>query len=183
MSEHRMAAIFYIRQGDMAALSLEELVSRIGFRITRREQESGREVPYGHWGVMEDVRAERQALDWHACLQLFPHLSDLLDRMGNDVDRTMPIAEAFRDACEVLRPEVALLYTRPDEVEPEYLDAQYPNVLGLDGILLDESNPVLLYMNSEIAAIFPEPYRAGRDTLPVTDGLLLFRGTGAHRWW
>ncbi|HWO24379.1 MAG TPA: hypothetical protein VNO30_36795 [Kofleriaceae bacterium] len=179
-----MAASFYLRQVDGAAQpSLEELVSRIGFRSTHHEQEGGREVLCGHWGVMEDVRAERQALDWHVCLRLFPHLGDLLDRMGDDADRSMPVAEAFRDACEALRPEVALLYTRPDEVEPEYLDAQYPKVLGLDGILLDQSNPVLLYMSSELAAYFPEAYRVGRDALPVTDGLLLFRGTGAHRWW
>jgi hypothetical protein len=50
----------------------------------------------------------------------------------------MPIAEAFRSVCEARQPEVALFYTRPDEVEPEYIDAQYPKVLGLSGILLSD---------------------------------------------
>lgn len=93
----------------------------------------------------------------------------------------MSIAEAFRSACEALRPEVALFYTRPNEVEPEYIDVQYPEVLGLDGILLDESNPVLLYLNAELAEHFPDAYRVGRDTLPVSEGLLLFHGSGERR--
>jgi hypothetical protein len=75
------------------------------------------------------------------------------------------------------------LYTRPNEVEPEYIDAQYPKVLGLDGILLDESNPALLYLATELAQYFPAAYRTGRDSLPVSHGLLLFRGAGARRWW
>lgn len=184
MSEHRMAAIFYLRLVDGATPpSLEALATRIDFQITHHEHEDGSEVLYGHWGVMTSVRAARQVLAWHVCLQLFPHLSDLLDRLGKAADASTPIAEAFRDACEALRPEAALLYTRPSEIEPEYIDAQYPKLLGLDGILLDESNPALLYLNSEIAAYFPEHYRVGRDTMPVTDGLLLFRGTGARRWW
>jgi hypothetical protein len=184
MSEHRMAAIFYIRLIDgTAPPSLEELATQMGFGTI--DHERGREpgVLYGRWGVMESVRAERQLLASHVCLQLYPHLSDLLDRQGNGVDESMPIAETFRGTCEALHPEVALLYTRPDEIEPEYIDAQYPKVLGLDGILLDESNPALFYLDSEIAKHFPEAYRIDRDSLPVTDGLLLFRGTGARRWW
>ena len=184
MSEHRMAAIFYVHLVDgVAPPSLDELATRVGLGKIHHERGSDPEVLYGNWGVMESVRAERQVLASHVCLQLFPHLSDLLDRQANGADEAMPIAEAFRNACEALRPEVALLYTRPDEIEPAYIDAQYPKVLGLDGILLDESNPVLLYLDSEIAAHFPDAYRVNRDRLPVTDGLLLFRGTGARRWW
>ena len=55
--------------------------------------------------------------------------------------------------------------------------------LGLDGILLDESNPVLLYLDSEIAEHFPDAYRVGRDTLAVREGLMLFRGSGERSWW
>jgi hypothetical protein len=184
MSERRMAAIFYVRLEDGAAPpSLEELAVRVGFKTTHHERENESEVLYGTWGVMKSVRAERKILTWHACLQLFPHLNDLLDRIGDDGELSLPIAEAFRAACESLRPEVGLLYTQPDAVEQEYIDAQYPKVLGLDGILLDESSPVLLYLSSEIAGYFPAAYRVGRDSLPVMDGLLLFRGAGAHRWW
>jgi hypothetical protein len=131
---------------------------------------------------MESVQAVRQVLASHVCLQLFPHVSDLLDRQGTAAD-SMPIAEAFRGACEALQPEAALLYTRPNEVDPKYIDAQYPKVLGLDGILLDESHPALLYLGTELAQHFPPAYRAGRDSLPVTDGLLLSHGSGARRWW
>ena len=182
MSEHRMAAIFYVRlPGGTPPPSLEDLATRAGLERIRHEHGT---VPtlYGRWGVMESVEAVRQILSSHVCLQLFPHLSDLLDRHGNQTD-SEPIAEAFRGACEALRPEVALLYTRPDEVEPEYIDAQYPKVLGVDGILLDESNPALLYLDGELAEHFPAAYRTGRDSLPVSHGLLLFRGTGTHRWW
>lgn len=175
-----MAAVFYIPVVDgQAPPSLDELATRVGLSDILREP--GQEVLYARWGVMESIRVERQILRFHVCLQLFPHLSDLLDRRGAGTDDA--IAEAFRGACEALRPQAALLYTRPDAVEPEYIAAQYPKVLGLDGILLDESYPVLLYLDSEIAAHFPAHYRTGRDSLPVSDGLLLFRGTGAHRWW
>jgi hypothetical protein len=178
-----MAAIFYIRlpDGDPPP-ALEDLATRAGLERIHREPGA---VPaiHGQWGVMESVQAVRQVLASHVCLQLYPHLSDLLDRQGNDAADSMPIAEAFRGACEALRPEVALLYTRPDEVEPEYIDAQYPKVLGLDGILLDESNPALLYFDAELVPHFPAAYRRGRDSLPVSHGLLLFRGTGARRWW
>ena len=183
MSEHRMAAIFYIRLPEREAPpALEDLATRAG--LERIHHEPGA-VPaiYGQWGVMESVRAVRQVLASHVCLQLFPHLSDLLDRQGNAAADSMPIAEAFRGACEALRPEAALLYTRPNEVEPEYIDAQYPKVLGLDGILLDESSPALLYLDSELVQHFPAAYCSGRDRLPVSHGLLLFRGTGARRWW
>jgi hypothetical protein len=178
-----MAAIFYVRLPHEAAPpTLEDLATRAG--LARIHHERGT-VPsiYGQWGVMESVQAVRQVLPSHVCLQLFPHLNDLLDRQGNEAADSMPIAEAFRDACEALRPEAALLYTRPNEVEPEYIDAQYPKVLGLDGILLDESYPALLYLATEIAQYFPAAYRTGRDSLPVSAGLLLFRGTGARRWW
>jgi hypothetical protein len=183
MSEHRMAAIFYVRLADEATPpSVEDLATRAGLERIHAERGT---VPaiYGQWGVMESVRAVRQILASHVCLQLFPHLRDLLDRQGNDAADSIPIAEAFRGACEALRPDAALLYTRPDEVEPEYVDAQYPKVLGLDGILLDESNPALLYLDTELAQHFPAAYRTGRDSLPVSHGLLLFRGTGARRWW
>jgi hypothetical protein len=42
---------------------------------------------------------------------------------------------------------------------------------------------VLLYFDADLAAHFPQAYRDGRDSMPVTDGLLLFRGTGPRRWW
>lgn len=187
-----MAAIFYVRvdQG-CAPPSLTELATRAGLEKLHRESGAEpealygvSEVLYGNWSVMESVRAQRQVLTSHVCLQLFPHLSDLLDRQATGTaDASMPIAEAFRSACEALRPEAALFYTRPNEVEPEYIDAQYPKVLDLDGILLDESNPVLLYLDSEIGEHFPDAYRAGRDTLPACEGLLLFRGSGERRWW
>ncbi len=183
MSEHRMAAIFYVRLPDPTAPpSLEELATRAGLERIVHEQET---VPvlYGQWGVMESVRAVREVFVQHVCLQLFPHASDLLDRIRSESADSMPVAEAFRDACEALRPDTALLYVRPSEVEPEYLAAQYPNVLGLDGILLDESNPALLYLDAELAEHFPAAYRSGRDSLPVSHGLLLFRGTGGRRWW
>ena len=183
MSEHRMAAIFYVRLPEGAApLSLEDLATRAGLEHILHERGTTPTI-YGQWGVMESVQGVRQVLASHVCLLLFPHLSDLLDRQGNDAADSMPIAEAFRGACEALRPDAALLYTRPNEVEPEYIDAQYPKVLGLDGILLDESNPALLYLDTELAQHFPAAYRTGRESLPVTHGLLLFHGTGARRWW
>ncbi len=183
MSEHRMAAIFYVRiPAGTAPPTLETLATSAG--LARIHHEPGA-VPaiYGTWGVMESVQAVRQVLTAHVCLQLYPHLSDLLDRQGNHAADSMPIAEAFRAACEALQPEVALFYTRPNEIEPEYIDAQYPKVLGLDGILLDESNPALLYLDAELSEHFPAAYRSRRDSLPVSHGLLLFRGTGARRWW
>jgi len=41
-------------------------------------------------------------------------------------------------------------------------------------IVLDESNPALLYLDSELAEHFPTAYRSGRDSLAVSHGLLLF---------
>src|SRR5204862_6635678 len=106
MSEHRMAAIFYVGLGDgTAPASLEELAVGAGLRNLLRDRDP--DVLYGQWSVMESVRAQRETLALHVCLQLYPHLSDLLDRR-NDGDGAMPIAEAFRDACEALRPDAAL---------------------------------------------------------------------------
>jgi len=192
MSEHRMAAIFFIpMEPDSVPPSLHDLVTRAG--MDQLLPESGpvtkslygqTEVVFARWGVMESVYAHRQILAQHVCLQVFPHRNDLLDRqiIGNP-EAAMPIAETFRDACVALQPDAAMLYTGADRIEPEYLDAQYPFVLGLDGILLDKSYSALLYLNAEIASYFPKAYHAGRDQLPAGDGLLLFRGTGDDRWW
>jgi len=40
-----------------------------------------------------------------------------------------------------------------------------------------------MYLDSEIAAHFPDAYRVGPRQVPITDGLLRFRGTRACRSW
>jgi hypothetical protein len=187
MSEHRMAAIFYVprEEGDEVP-PLQDLATRAGVtELAPAADEGEGEVWYGRWGVMESVRVHQEVLLAHVCLHIDPHLNDLLDRMpqGDRADDSMSIAEAFRDACEALRPEAAVFYTRPDEVEPAYIAAQYPAVLAMDGNLLDVSNPKLLYLNPQLTETLAEAYRRDRDTVPTREGLILFRGQREHRWW
>src|SRR5690606_25522570 len=94
-------------------------------------------------------------------------------------DGALPVAIAFRDACERLRPEAAVLATHTYLLEgSQWLNACYSAVLAMDPNLLDSYGAGLTYFNIDtIDEWTPEHYGPlQRDALPVKDGKLLFRG-------
>jgi hypothetical protein len=196
MSDRRNGAFFFLlRQEPMP--SLDELAIAAGMTALDPRPlavDRGTEVRYGEWGVIDSVRARVHHLSMHDCLAIDFLQSDLLDllppREGHEAlpleeDGALPVALAFRDACERLRPEAAALATHPDELQdPQWLHACYSAVLGMDPNLLDSYGGGLVYVGSDMVDEWvPENYGlTQRDSLPVTNGRLLFRGTGWGRW-
>jgi hypothetical protein len=196
MSNRRNGAFFFLlRQEPMP--SLDELAAAAGMtKLDPRPlpTDRGLDVRYGDWGGIESARAHLHHLSMHDCLVIdFLQTSflDLLppreghEELSLEEDGALPVALAFRDACERLRPEAAVLATHPDELEdPQWLHACYSAVLGMDPNSLDSCGAAITY-------VFPDmvdewvPDRFGppqRDSLPVTNGRLLFRDTGWSRW-
>lgn len=195
MSDSRNGAFFFLlRQEPMP--SLDELASAAGITSLslgpwpQREKE---DVRYGRWGGVLSVEARLRHLDLHACLVVDFLQSSFLDllpmREGNealplDQDGALPVALAFRDACERLRPEAAVLATHPHMIEdPQWLHASYSAVLGMDPTLLDSYGGALTYVGPDMVEEWePDRFGPDRDSLPVAEGRLLFRSTGWSRW-
>jgi hypothetical protein len=196
MSDRRSGAFFFLlRQEPMP--SLDELATAAGMTSldpTPSAVDRGTEVRYGDWGGIDSVRARVHHLSMHDCLAIDFLQSDLLDllppREGHEdlpleEDGALPVALAFRDACERLRPEAAVMATHPHMLQdPEWLYDCYSAVLGMDPNSLDSQGPAITYVCSDMVDEWvPENFGPPeRDSLPVTNGRLLFRATGWSRW-
>jgi len=151
-------------------------------------------VYYGRWDEVGGAWATLDILDMHEALLIYFNHNDFLDlrlrvpREGNEnltleQDGALPLAYAFRDACERLRPTAAFLSILPQDATPTIVHEEYGSVLGVDGGALAARRFSLLYLNQRLAEDYEEQKVADdRDSLPVQHGLLLFAGRGYYRW-
>jgi hypothetical protein len=148
----------------------------------------------GTGGGLESVRARLYRLELHDCLALDFWLTMFFDMRARhtgqeavplEADGALPVALAFRDACERLRPEAAVLATHPHLAEnPDWTRECYSAVLGMDPNSLDSMAAGITYVSSDMVDEWVTD-RFGptqRDSLPVAEGRLLFRDTGWGRW-
>lgn len=196
MSDSRNGAFFFLLRQE-SGLSLVELATGAGvtsLSLGPWPEKEKEDVRYGRWGDVLSVEVHLRHLQMHDCLAIDFWQSSFLDlrgpRDGRDAlplkeDGALPVALAFRDACERLHPEVAVFLTHPDQVkEPEWLRECYSSLLGMDPNSLDSLGAGITYVSSDMADEWVTD-RFGppqRDSLPVTSGRLLFRGTGWSRW-
>jgi hypothetical protein len=87
---------------------------------------------------------------------------------------------AFGDACEILRPLVALTATHLHQADVDALWALAPAVLEQDLARLVEARYGLVYVPEDM--VDEVPYDADRDRVPIDSGVLIFGGSGEHRW-
>lgn len=196
MSNRRIGAFFFLLRHEELTPSLDELAITAGvtsLSLGPWPEDEEEDARYGEWGVLDSVRVCVRHLSMHDCLVIDFLQSDLHDlrarhRGHEDVpleeDDALPVALAFRDACERLCPEAAVLATHPQMIEePQWLLDCYSAVLGMDPDLLDSYLPGLMYVGPEMAADWdPGRFEIERDSLPVKDGKLFFRETGRDRW-
>jgi hypothetical protein len=196
MSDRRNGAFFFLlRQESMP--SLDELATAAGVTSLSRWpwlKDDEEDMRLGCWGGVLSVEVRVRHLSMHDCLAIdflqTPFLDLLAPGEDNEAllleeDGALPVALAFRDACERLRPEAAVLATHPHMLQDsQWLDACYSAVLGMDPNLLDAYGPGLVYIGADMVDEWtPENYGPPeRDSLPVTNGRLLFRATGWSRW-
>jgi hypothetical protein len=153
------------------------------------------EVRYADWaGLRCEVRV--MELEQLRVLLLVFLQSDFLDLVGEhpagddttevpvEEDGAIAVAEAFRDACGVLGPDVALILSSPKADLDGYVAEQEAAVLTGDVLALIKAGLGLLYLSAAYASdIDPILAPDQRDELPVEAGRLIFAGTGPHRWW
>ena len=189
--ERRLAAVFFIpRSGD--PLPLPRLVAAAGMTgISEDERSPG--MLRGWWAGMDDCRARADSFSQHDCLQIHFWLADFPvstpghtageDRSWVD-DPAAAVASAFRDACETLKPEVAFILTHLGQARPERIEEYYRFILGMDADRLMLQKPGLLYFSRALFRELSDPSTlASRDTIPASDGVLVFSGSGESRWW
>jgi hypothetical protein len=196
MSDRRNGAFFFLLRQDPMP-SLDELATAAGVTELSRgpcPEKEKEEVRYGCWGGVLSVEARLRHLSMHDCLVIdflqSSFLKLLPSREGHEElplkeDGALPVALAFRDTCERLRPEAAVLATHPHMLQdPQWLNACYSAVLGMDPNLLDSYGGGLVYIGPDMVDEWaPENYGPPqRDSLPVAEGRLLFRDTGWGRW-
>jgi len=99
-------------------------------------------------------------------------------------DHAALLARAFRDACEKLHPEAAYFVTHLHQAEPLFLDGFYSlPKLADPANELYKSRIGMLYLDEALSRkLDVPPYVHVRDSLPVSQGLLVFAGKGAKRW-
>lgn len=185
---------FLLRHEPMP--SLDELATEAGvteLSLEPRPDEDEEDVRYGYWGGVLSVEVRLRHLSMHDCLIIDFLQTSFLDLHGSltgcealplEEDGALPVALAFRSACERLRPEAAVLATHPDELDdPQWLHACYSAVLGMDPDILDSYWGGLIYIGPDMAAEWnPDRFDMARDSLPVAEGMLRFRAPGWRRW-
>ena len=160
------------------------------------------EVIYGQWAGFDDVWARVDTLHRHQCLQIYfslNHFLDLCPEESDDQDLPLeedprlPLAYTFQDACEKLQAEVAFIDTHAhygDEAwenrkgNRDWIIKHYSMLLELDINALADERFGLLYFNEYINQIWDSnPQDEDRDSIPITQGCLVFAGKGSARWY
>lgn len=188
MSDRWFSAAFFVVRDER--VTLEELAAQGGVRSATRGtgSEFDRAHLDGKWAGLR-VRVGLSRLALHDCLRIQLSQYDFLDRRPLDLpadlalanDPNLQHAEAFRDTCLALSANVGLFVTHPEQSDPDWIEALYSHVLGLDAEALAQSFVGLLYLDERTSEGFQPP--PDRDTLTVPHGLVLFAGQGQARWY
>src|SRR5216683_1274648 len=179
-AEKHLVAVFYIPRSE--ELTPTELLRRADVIFA-----AGRRVPVldelvsGTWASLDCV-ARAVDLGPYRVLEIYFWQNDFIEmRMRNkeaeslEDEPALPLALAFRHACEELLPDVALLYTSLFQAEQDYLDLTGKEVLSGRIRDLFQQGPGLLYLNeANLRHMEPSWWLCERDTLPVSSGLLVF---------
>jgi hypothetical protein len=109
----------------------------------------------------------------------------LLYRNSDDLaqDGALRVAQAFRDACEALRPVVGFVTSQAEEDFEELLTEYADEVRTGNVFGLSQAGFGLVYLREPGEQLDPVVTFHPRDELPVTEGRLIFAGRGADRWW
>jgi hypothetical protein len=187
-------ASFLLRRNG-ASHDVEQLTEQAGMDGTqwgRPAVELGRERALcGRWDGLSVVWAYLDEFAYHICLNIAFADFDfyLLQEKGSDApddlaaDGALPLAHAFRAACESLRPEIALLAVLPQQTTPGWIAEHYSHIANIDLRWFAEEHFAMLYLDERLAPDWPRVVaREPRDTLPVSSGVLVFASRGAQRW-
>lgn len=105
--------------------------------------------------------------------------SDLLP----EEDENLHVALTFKDACEALKPEVAYIATHLDTAEFDAIVKVADKIEGYDADYI-AGEAGLVYLRGIIADCLTDPpLEYAPDTMPVSEGVLVFGGRGSKRWW
>ena len=97
-------------------------------------------------------------------------------------DGNLKLVLTFRDACEVLKPEVAYIATHTYDAEFESIVKNIERIESYNAIEI-AGDAGLLYMRGIIAdCLVDPPPEYMPDKMPVSEGVLIFAGTGNSRW-
>src|SRR5216683_3317533 len=134
-AEKHLVAVFYIPRSE--ELTPTELLRRADVIFA-----AGRRVPVldelvsGTWASLDCV-ARAVDLGPYRVLEIYFWQNDFIElHMRNkeaemvEDDPVLPLALAFRHACEELRPDVALVYTHLYQAEQDFLDLTGEDVLA-----------------------------------------------------
>jgi hypothetical protein len=100
-----------------------------------------------------------------------------------DPDATSSIAEAFRKACETLHPAFAFIATHLDQATEQWMVGLESSVLNHEANRLATQGLGMIYFDSEMDDHWtPHPTQEDRDSIPVTQGRLMFAGKGPLHW-
>jgi hypothetical protein len=158
--------------------TIEEIVIKFGGKRTRRN-DSGRLLV--EWrDLMPKASLEERAE--HRLLRLDMSRNALYEHIARDDGQE--VAEAFRDGCEALKPDVAMFLSWTFQADPEWIDPQYRAILTYDANELVDARVGVLYLGAELARFVtaPEVRIADRARLPVSEGLLVFANRPPRRW-
>ena len=109
--------------------------------------------------------------------------SEQEDNLPLEKDGNLELALAFRDACEVLQPEVAYVATHTYYAELEWILKNVQRIESYNAIKI-AGEAGLLYMRGILAdCLVDPPPEDAPDTMPVKEGVLIFGGRGSDRWW
>ncbi|KWW99244.1 hypothetical protein LI90_878 [Carbonactinospora thermoautotrophica] len=147
------------------------------------------DVLAGSWG---DTWVYAQAHDLTECRVLslefasYGAFYEMVDQTRGDAldeDGLYPVAVAFRDTCDTLRPRFGFfMYVPVAEIPDEVADTE-ERVLCYEVDKLVNDLYGLLYLSREYdEALFPGDVRGRRDELPSVTGRVLFAGHGRDRW-
>jgi len=187
----RGAAVFFVARGgsDVTLESLLQLAgaSSIASRPDIEDDPSG--LRYCSWAGLS-CEAHVIERTYHHVLAIYFWISDFLEMMPEgdeevplEEDRALPLASAFKRACEALEPEAAFLLTKEWQSDPDYFLARELQVSIKDADALADEPFGMLYLNDDISRYWtPDPRRDDRESLPVPRGRLVFRGRGGERW-
>ncbi|MCX9191562.1 hypothetical protein C3Y87_09070 [Carbonactinospora thermoautotrophica] len=178
------AAFFF----DMPAQDRREWLAAQCAAIGIVDPEDG-DVLAGAWG---GTWVYAQAHDLTECRVLslefasYGAFYEMVDQTRGDAleeDGLYPVAVAFRDACDTLRPRFGFfMYIPMAEILDEVADAE-ERVLCYEVDKLVNDLYGLVYLSREYdEALFPGELRGRRDELPSATGRVIFASHGRDRW-